>query len=115
MLGIDLIEVSRIKVFIDSKTQEQLLRIFTQTEIDYAFLSHNKYQRFAARFAVKEAFYKAFGSGKLSEIELANDGKKPIINLYGATKKQWDLSAHAGILVSVSHTKNYATATVLIQ
>lgn len=115
MLGIDLIEVSRIKKFIDSKSKQQLLRIFTQIEIDYAFLSYNKYQRFAARFAVKEAFYKAFGSGNLCEIELAHNGKKPIINLYGVTKEQWNLSAHAGILVSVSHTENYAIATVLIQ
>ena len=115
MLGIDLIEVSRIKKFIDSKTKQQLLRVFTQTEIDYAFSSHNKYQRFAARFAVKEAFYKAFGAGSLSEIELAHDNKKPMINLYGATKEQWNCSAYTGILVSVSHTENYATATVLLQ
>ena len=115
MLGVDLIEVSRIKKFIDSKSKQQLLRIFTQREIDYAFLSHNKYQRFAARFAVKEAFYKAFGAGNLSEIELAHNGKKPMINLYGTTKKNWDLGAYTSILVSVSHTENYATATVLLQ
>ena len=115
MLGIDLIEVSRIKKFIDSKSKQQLLRIFTQTEIDYAFLSHNKYQRFAARFAVKEAFYKAFGAGNLSEIELTHDDKKPMINLYGITKEQWDCSTYTGVLVSVSHTENYATATVLLQ
>ena len=115
MLGVDLIEVGRIKKFIDSKSKQQLLRVFTQTEIDYAFSSQNKYQRFAARFAVKEAFYKAFGAGNLSEIELTHNDKKPMINLYGITKAQWDCSAYTSILVSVSHTENYATATVLLQ
>ena len=114
MLGVDLIEVCRIKQFIDSKTKQQLLRIFTQREIDYAFASNNKYQRFAARFAAKEAFYKAFGSGNLKEIELSHDNNKPIIKLYGITKELWNIKSYTCILVSVSHTKNYATATVLI-
>lgn len=114
-LGVDLIEVLRIEKFVDSKTLSQLLRVFTKREIDYSYASQNKYQRFAVRFSVKESFFKAFGMGFFSEIELLHDEKgKPFIFLHGKTKKKWEQQGCPMILVSVSHTHHYATSTVII-
>ncbi len=109
MLGIDLVEVKKIKKFIDSKTETALLKVFTQKEIDYADSSKNRYQRYAARFAVKEAFYKAFGFGELNQIEYSNYK----ITLYGKTLAEWQALSSPKIEVSVTHTDDYAAAAVL--
>ncbi len=109
MIGIDLIEISRIREFVDSKKESQLLRVFTPTEIEYANSSKNKYQRYAVRFAVKESFFKAFGFGYLSEIEYTNHH----VVLYGQTFQKWKDIGSPQIDVSVAHTDNYATAVVL--
>ncbi|MGL4387876.1 MAG: holo-ACP synthase [Brevinema sp.] len=115
-LGTDIIEVSRIEEFINEHSHERLQRIFTIEERDYAFSSTNTYQRFAARFAVKEAFFKAFGSGNFFEIELCHDSnKKPYINLLGETKEKWIAKGSPNISVTLSHTKFYATATVILE
>lgn len=113
MIGIDLVEISRIKEFVDDKSDELLLRVFTKKEVEYARASQHADQRFAARFATKEAFFKAFNFGIFNEIELDRAGKQPFITLYGETKEQWEKIGKPIIHVSVSHTKNYATAVVL--
>ncbi len=109
MVGIDLVEVARVQEFVDSKNESQLLRVFTSVEIEYANNSKNKYQRYAGRFAVKEAFFKAFGFGNLNEIEYTNHQ----ILLYGETLQKWQDMDSPLINVSVSHTDNYATAIVI--
>ncbi len=109
MVGIDLVEISRIREFVDSKDDSQLFRVFTPTEIEYANSSKNKYQRYAVRFAVKEAFFKAFGFGYLSEIEYTNHQVK----LHGQTRQKWQDIGSPQIGVSVAHTDNYATAVVI--
>lgn len=115
-IGIDLVEIQRIKKFIDSKTPQQLLRVFTQQEITYALSSKTKYQRFAVRFAAKEAFFKAFGYGNLSEIEVSqHKDKQPFIKLQGKTKKKWDNLSCPNILLSLSHTDSYAIAMITIE
>lgn len=115
-LGTDIIEVSRVKKFAEDKDMNKLQRIFTLQECEYAFLSHNKFERLAARFAVKEAFFKAFGSGIFAEIEvLHDDNKKPYISLKGDTYHKWLEKGKPEIIVSLSHTKDYAFATVILQ
>lgn len=113
MVGIDLVEVIRIKKFLEEKTNEQLLRVFTMVEIDYANASQNRAQRFAARFAVKEAFFKAFNFGNFNEIELNRVDKSPFITLYGETLSRWKKIGKPNFSVSVSHTMHYATAIVV--
>lgn len=113
MVGIDLVEVSRIEEFVKNKTNEQLLRVFTLKEIQYANASQNISQRFAARFATKEAFFKAFNFGYFHEIELDRQDREPFITLYGNTLLEWKKIGEPKIHVSISHTRNYATAIVM--
>lgn len=114
-LGVDIIEIKRIEQFVSSKSLNQLYRIFTEKECAYALSSQNKYERFAGRFVVKEAFFKAFGSGNFCEIECDSINGKPYLYLHGRTKEEWIKKGQPNLLVSVSHTSLYATATVLIQ
>ena len=58
-IGIDIIEIERIKKSVDNFGDSFLNKIFTQTELDYCLPKPNKYQHFAARFAAKEAIAKA--------------------------------------------------------
>ena len=109
--GIDIIEVTRVKK-IAEKNPRFLERIFTPGEIDYCLKKKNKYQHLAARFAAKEAFFKAIGrrigwtdvelfnlsSGK-PELKIKNEDRFPI-------KK-----AH----VSISHLKDFAVAAVVLE
>jgi len=119
-IGIDIIEVPRVEK-LTKKEDKFVKKIFTQIEIDYCRKFKNGTQNFAGRFAVKEAFSKAMGTGlsnglKFNEIETVNDKLgKPEIVLYGRTKeifKERDLKfSH----VSIAHLKDYATAVVVIE
>ncbi len=119
-IGIDIIEVPRVEK-ISKKDDKFVKKIFTQTEIDYCRKFKNGAQNFAGRFAVKEAFMKAMGTGfsngvKFSEIETVNDRLgKPEIVLYGRTKEIFNEHNLKLSHVSIAHLKDYATAIVIIE
>ena len=111
--GVDIIEISRIEKAIERQGEKFLNTIYTENEIQYCE-SHkiNKFQHYAARFAAKEALYKA-----LSEIipkenlewtafEITNDEDgRPKVNINFDKIKDID--------ISISHCKEYAVATVV--
>ena len=66
-IGIDIIEIDRIKTSIETYGNRFLSKIYTPIEIDYCNSKANKFQHFAARFAAKEAVYKALATGCMSE------------------------------------------------
>jgi len=110
--GIDTIEISRIEEGIQKFGERFLRRFFTDGErADCADMPH----RLAARFACKEAVAKALGTGigdvRWVDIEIRNsENGRPILNLYGEAIR---LSAELGITqwdVSLTHTKEFATA-----
>ena len=116
---IDIIEISRIKESIENDTQEKFKnRVFTQREIEYCEnKKKQKYQHYAARFATKEAAFKAL-SEKIPDkyaiewknIETFNDSNgRPQIKLMGIEEKDIE-----NIDVSISHCKEYAVANVVI-
>ncbi len=119
-IGIDIIEVPRVEK-LTKKDDKFVKKIFTQSEIDYCRKFKNGAQNFAGRFAVKEAFMKAMGTGfsngvKFSEIETVNDKLgKPEIVLYGGTKDKFSESNLKFSHVSIAHLKDYATAVVVIE
>lgn len=119
-IGIDIIEVPRVEK-ISKKNDKFVKKIFTQTEIDYCRKFRNGSQNFAGRFAVKEAFLKAMGTGwsnglKFNEIETVNDSLgKPEIVLYGKTKEIFSERNLKFSHVSIAHLKDYATAVVVIE
>ena len=122
--GIDIIEVERIKEAIDDMGNGFLNRIYTEDEIQYCNKSDiMKYQHFAARFAAKEAVFKAMSkyiSGRedalWKDIEILNDESgKPEINvdkLIENINKTADIKL-INIDISISHIKEYAVASAV--
>ena len=119
-VGIDLIEISRISNSI--KNKNFIDRIYSKSEIQQARSLKNKSSFFAKRFAAKEAFSKAFGTGisegiSFKEISLVNNIKgKPTIKLSGKTKSVLlKKIKKARVHLSLSDEKNHAVAMVIIE
>lgn len=122
-IGIDTVEVERIKESI-LRTASFCERVFAESEIKYCKESIEPlaYQRFAARFAAKEAFLKAFGTGlregfALSEIAVLKDNLgKPSIELSGKSLDTYRKAVTEGkIHLSLTHTDSTAQAIVIIE
>lgn len=116
--GTDIIEIERIKESIEDLGDKFLTRVFTEKEIKYCESKKvQKYQHYAARFAAKEATFKAI-SWKLKDkyeiswkdIEVENDSQgRPKLKIIGI-----DLKDIENIDLSISHCKHYAVANVTI-
>lgn len=119
-LGIDMIEVERVaaKIAKDSGFREL---VFSESEIMYCEAKANKYEHYAARFAAKEAFFKALGSGwkdgtAFNEVEIINDENgKPEIKLTGKTSGTINDMGAFKISVSLTHLKTMAAAVVIVE
>lgn len=117
-LGIDIIEIERIQQSIENYGNRFLNKVFTPEEIKYCNSKYNKFQHFAARFAAKEAVYKALASGwqaglRWKDIEIQNDASGiPSINATGKLKSF--LSDSTQLKISLSHSKNYVTSVAII-
>ena len=116
--GTDIVEIERVKESIEKLGDKFLNKIYTEDEIKYCeSKGKQKYQHYAARFAVKEAAFKAVSEqfkDKYSvcwkDFETVNDNNgRPRINILGINTKQIE-----NIDVSISHCKQYATANVVI-
>jgi holo-[acyl-carrier protein] synthase len=118
-IGLDLIETARIEKSI--KSDAFVRRIFTEQEVAYCTGKAHPAQSFAARFAAKEAFFKALGTGwrlgmGFNEIEtLPDELGKPQITLYGTAKEVAASRGVTTIFVSLTHLKNMAAAQILLE
>ncbi len=117
-IGIDIEEISRISRMVYQWGDAFTSRIFTQAEYEYCASKQNPAQHFAARFAAKEAFGKAIGTGwaknfrwKDVEVTKAPSGQ-PTIVMHNAMK---EFAENRTVLLSISHTATYVTALVVIQ
>ena len=119
--GIDIIEVKRIE---RSLTRGDGLKnkLFTRFEQDYCDNRRAAvYQCYAARFAVKEAFFKALGTGyrygmAFTEIEVKNDKLgKPFVEPSGKVKEFIEENGVKKIHISISHVKETAVASVILE
>jgi holo-[acyl-carrier protein] synthase len=116
-LGIDIIEVNRIKKALERWGKRFLERVYTPKELAYCLKKRYPEGSLAGRFAAKEAVMKALGTGLSSgvswkDIEIVNNKKgKPEVFLYGKIKK---ILGKGKILISISHTKEDAIAQVII-
>ncbi len=119
-LGIDLIEVERVEEKISKKAGFKEL-VFSKHEIDYCEQRTNKFEHYAARFAAKEAFFKAIGTGwkegtAFNEIEVINnEAGKPKLSFLGKTAEAIGQMELGKISVSLSHLKTMASAVVIIE
>jgi len=114
-IGVDIIEISRIDGALGRFGDRFLQRIYTGPEIA---LCKDRPNRLAARFAAKEAVMKALGTGvsgvSWREIEvLSNPSGEPQIQLYGKARIIADSLGLDEFAVSLSHSKEYAVASVI--
>lgn len=121
--GTDIVSVERIKNSIEELGDTFIKRIYTDEEIEYCESKRMcKYQSYAARFAAKEAVYKAFSPETMDEITwhdaeiMKRPNGKPVMKLNG---KLAEIAEERGLIaenidVSLSHDEVYATATVVI-
>jgi len=119
-IGVDIIEVARIKRQLELNPEFQY-RIFSDREIDYCEARADSGLSYAVRFAAKEAFMKALGTGWNNEVSwreiesLKDDKGAPHLHISGRTAvavKQRGISA---MHVSMSHEKEYAVAVVILE
>ena len=119
--GVDIAEVPRVAAAIERFGERFLRRIYTAAEIRYCRSKHNAVDRFAARFAAKEAALKAIGTGwrlgvAWTDVEVRREpGGRPTIAFAG---KAAEFAARLGVQrasLSLSHTKDQAIACVILE
>lgn len=119
-IGVDLVDVRRMEAIIFRWQERFLKRIFTEGEIHYCNNKKNPAQRFATRYAAKEAFIKAlFPKNQegisMRDIEVDQREGRPIFNLYGEVKKYSEQIGIKSIHLMVSHDGNYGVANVVLE
>ena len=121
-IGIDLVEVERIRQLLEKHGDRFRTKTFTQREIDYCESCGSPAMHFAARFAAKEAVAKALGTGLWAkgvdwkDIEVIRDpGGRPEVVLTGGAKTHLDTQGGNSVLISLTHTSELASAYSLIQ
>jgi holo-[acyl-carrier protein] synthase len=120
-IGIDIIEVARVRASHERFGERFLNRLLLADEIAYCLSHKNPAPFLAGRFAAKEAISKAFGTGigaQLGwhdmEIRRKQSGE-PFVVLHGKGKELFALRGAKRLLVSLSHTENYAAATAVLE
>ena len=120
-IGIDIIEVARVKASHERFGGRFLNRVLLADEIAYCLSHKNPAPFIAARFAAKEAISKAFGTGigaalgwRDMEIRRKKSGE-PFVVLHGKGKKLFAARKAKRLLVSLSHTANYAAVTAVLE
>jgi len=120
-MGIDVAEVERIRAVIESQKERFLHRVYTENEMAYCEQFKNKFERYAARFAAKEAAMKALGTGwsrgvRWRDVEVVRErGGRPGISLKGEAKKIADALGVKHIVLSITHTADQAIAHVIFE
>ena len=120
-IGIDVAEVKRIRAVIESQGERFLRRVFTREEVAYCEKFKNKYERYAGRFAAKEAAMKALGTGwsrgvRWVDVEVVRArGGRPILELKGEARKVADRLGVKNIALSMTHTVEQAIAQVIFE
>src|SRR5947209_18139877 len=119
--GVDLAEVPRIRASVERFGRKFVDRIFTAREIAYVERKANRYERYAARFAAKEAGMKAIGTGwrhgvRWQDFEVANlPSGKPTLRLHGVAAAIAERLGVTSIQLSITHTAELGMAHVILE
>jgi holo-[acyl-carrier protein] synthase len=106
---------------IERRGDTVLRRLFTAAEIAYCEQHRNKYERYAGRFAAKEAAMKALGTGwrrgvRWVDIEITREaGGKPTLELRGVAREVADRLGVKHIAITITHTEELALAQVIFE
>lgn len=119
--GIDLAEVPRVRASIERYGERFLRRVFTGKEIAYVELKANKYERYAARFAAKEAGMKAIGTGwrggiRWQDFEVVNlPSGRPTLHFHGVAAEYARRLGVTNVQLSLTHTADLGMAFVILE
>ena len=120
-LGLDIAEIDRIEAAIGRHGAPFIERLFTPGEVAYCESHKNRFERYAARFAAKEAAMKALGTGwrrgvRWRDIEVTREkGGKPVLRLAGVARELADRLGVKNISLSNTHSGNLALAQVIFE
>ena len=120
-LGLDIAEIDRIGAAINRHGEPFLKRLYTAAEIAYCESHKNRFERYAARFAAKEAAMKALGTGwrygvRWRDIEVARQPSgKPTLRLEGIARQYADRLGVRNISLTITHSGNLALAEVIFE
>jgi len=120
-LGVDIAEIDRIEAAIGRHGQAFLDRVFTPGEIAYCERHKKKFERYAARFAAKEATMKALGTGwrngvRWVDLEVVREASgKPTMKLHGRSREIAERLGVKHISLSQTHSGNTAFAQVIFE
>ena len=118
-LGTDIVEVERIATMMAEHGDHFLERVFTPGEIAHCRDRKESAPHYAGRWAAKEAVMKVLGTGFTTDVGwtdievVTQPSGQPVIVLHGTTRETADRLGIANVLISISHTKNHATATAI--
>jgi len=120
-LGIDIAEVDRVRDAVERHGRRFVERIFCPSEIAYVENKANRYERYAARFAAKEAGMKAIGTGwrrgvRWQDFEVTNlPSGRPTLRLHGVAEKIAQSLGVRNIALSITHTAREGSAIVILE
>ena len=118
-IGTDIVEVERIQKMMSDHGDHFLERVFTAAEIAHCQPRREAAQHFAGRWAAKEAVMKALGTGFTPEVGwtdieiLTLPSGQPYVVMHGTARTYSENKGIGTILITLSHTKTYATATAI--
>jgi len=119
--GVDLAEVDRIRDAIGRHGERFIRRIYTQSEIAYVERKANRFERYAGRFAAKEAGMKAIGTGwkrgvSWQDFEVSNvPSGRPTLRLHGEAARLAEKMGVKSISLSITHTAHLGMAHVILE
>lgn len=120
-IGIDLVDQQRIRAGLEKYGAKYTAKLFTSEEVAYCERHHNKVEHFAGKFAVKEAYMKALGTGAtqdvhFSDIEVLNhENGMPYIAAHNTALGMANSLGVTQIHVTITHTANLAAAVVVLE
>jgi len=120
-MGIDIAEVPRIRAVIESQKERFLRRVYTLDEVAYCEQFKNKYERYAGRFAAKEAAMKALGTGwrrgvRWVDLEVVRETSgRPTLAIMGEAAKIAQQLGVKSVAISITHTESQALAQVIFE
>ncbi len=119
--GVDLVEISRVEDILKRWGDHFRGRVFTSSEVRYCERFRHKGERYAARFAAKEAAFKALGTGwrggiRWRDVEVrVEESGRPRIHLKGEAKRRADSLGAGRVWVSLSTERDQAVAVVILE
>jgi holo-[acyl-carrier protein] synthase len=117
-IGVDVVDVKRMKVVLDARGPALIKKLFTESEIAYCTAKKNSHEHYAARFAAKEAVSKAMQTGwsgkfRWRDVEVINNPSgAPKVILHDFVSEQL---AKCHVHISLSHTENTVVAFAVIE